>query len=41
MQHIGDDVARSVAMGPTEGLARGIEAIDTGAPIQVPVGEKH
>ena len=35
-----DDVARSVAMGPTEGLARGIEAIDTGAPIQVPVGEK-
>ena len=40
MQHICDDVARSVAMGPTEGLARGIEAIDTGAPIQVPVGEK-
>mgnify|MGYP001028248445 FL=1 len=40
MQHIGDDVARSVAMGPTEGLARGIESIDTGAPIQVPVGEK-
>ena len=40
MQHIGDDVARSVAMGPTEGLARGIEATDTGAPIQVPVGEK-
>ena len=40
MQHIGDDVARSVAMGPTEGLARGIEAIDTGAPIQVPVGEQ-
>lgn len=40
MQHIGDDVARSVAMGSTEGLARGIEAIDTGAPIQVPVGEK-
>ncbi|MBS1468546.1 MAG: F0F1 ATP synthase subunit beta [Erysipelatoclostridium sp.] len=40
MQHIGDDVACSVAMGPTEGLARGIEAIDTGAPIQVPVGEK-
>lgn len=40
MQHIGDDVARSVAMGPTDGLARGIEAIDTGAPIQVPVGEK-
>ncbi len=40
MQHIGDDVARSVAMGPTEGLARGIIAIDTGAPIQVPVGEK-
>ena len=40
MQHIGDDVARSVAMGPTEGLARGIEAIDTGTPIQVPVGEK-
>ena len=38
-QHIGDDVVRCISMGPTEGLIRGIEAIDTGAPISVPVGE--
>ncbi len=39
-QHIGDDVVRCIAMGATEGLSRGIEAIDTCSPIQVPVGEK-
>ena len=38
MQHIGDDVARTVAMGPTEGLARGLVCRDTGSPIKVPVG---
>ena len=39
-QHIGDNVARCVAMGSTDGLARGLEAVDTGAPISVPVGEE-
>ena len=38
-QHIGDDIVRCISMGPTEGLVRGMEAIDTGAPISVPVGE--
>ncbi|MBR2592409.1 MAG: F0F1 ATP synthase subunit beta [Oscillospiraceae bacterium] len=38
-QHIGDSVARCVAMSSTDGLSRGAEAIDTGAPISVPVGE--
>ncbi len=38
-QHIGDNVVRCVAMSSTDGLQRGIEAIDTGAPISVPVGE--
>ncbi|MBQ2069816.1 MAG: F0F1 ATP synthase subunit beta [Bacilli bacterium] len=40
MQHIGDDVVRSVAMGATDGLQRGMEVINTGAPISVPVGDK-
>ncbi len=40
MQHIGDDVVRSVAMGPTDGLKRGMEVINTNAPISVPVGDK-
>lgn len=40
MQHIGDDVVRTVAMGATDGLVRGMKVIDTGAPISVPVGEK-
>ena len=39
-QHIGDDVVRCVAMGPTEGILRGLEVIDTGAPITVPVGKE-
>ena len=38
MQHIGDDTVRTVSMGPTEGLKRGMEVIDTGSPISVPVG---
>ena len=39
-QHIGDNVARCVAMSSTDGLQRGTEATDTGAPISVPVGEE-
>ncbi len=39
LQHIGDDIVRCVAMGATEGLARGMEVIDTTKPISVPVGE--
>ncbi|MBQ3899127.1 MAG: F0F1 ATP synthase subunit beta, partial [Lachnospiraceae bacterium] len=38
-QHLGDDTVRCIAMGPTDGLVRGTEAISTGAPISVPVGE--
>ena len=38
-QHIGDNVARCIAMSSTDGLQRGVEAFDTGAPISVPVGE--
>jgi F-type H+/Na+-transporting ATPase subunit beta len=38
-QHLGDDRVRAVAMDTTDGLARGAEAIDTGGPITVPVGE--
>ena len=38
-QHIGDDIVRTIAMEATEGLRRGMEAIDTGKPILVPVGE--
>lgn len=36
--HIGDNVVRTIAMSSTDGLSRGAEVIDTGAPIQVPVG---
>ena len=39
-QHIGDNVVRCVAMSSTDGLQRGIEAVDTGAPISVPVGDE-
>ena len=39
-QHIGDNVVRCVAMSSTDGLRRGMEAIDTGAAISVPVGEQ-
>ncbi|MFA6531799.1 MAG: F0F1 ATP synthase subunit beta [Patescibacteria group bacterium] len=38
-QHLSNDTVRAVAMGPTEGLQRGIEVKNTGAPISVPVGE--
>ena len=39
-QHIGDNVVRCIAMSSTDGLQRGAEATDTGAPITVPVGEE-
>ncbi len=39
-QQIGDDVVRCIAMSSTDGLARGVEAVDTGAPISVPVGDE-
>ena len=39
-QHIGDNVVRCIAMSSTDGLQRGAEAIGTGAPISVPVGEE-
>lgn len=39
-QHIGDDVVRCVALSSTDGLTRGMEAIDSGAPISVPVGKE-
>ena len=38
-QHLGDDIIRCIAMGPTDGLVREMEAIATGGPITVPVGE--
>ena len=39
-QHLGDDRVRAVAMDTTDGLSRGTEVIDTGAPITVPVGQQ-
>ena len=39
MQHLGDNVTRCIAMSSTDGLTRGMEAENTGAPIRVPVGE--
>ena len=38
-QHLGDDTVRCIALGPTDGLVRGMEAKSTGGPISVPVGE--
>lgn len=38
-QHLGDDIVRCIAMGPTDGLVRGMEAVASGGPITVPVGE--
>lgn len=38
-QHLGDDIVRCIAMGPTDGLVRGMEAVATGGPITMPVGE--
>lgn len=37
--HLGDNVVRAVAMGQTDGLVRGMEVKNTGAPITIPVGE--
>ena len=37
-QHIGDNIVRTISMGTTEGLVRGLKVIDTGQPIMVPVG---
>jgi F-type H+-transporting ATPase subunit beta len=39
-QQLGDGVVRAIAMGPSEGLSRGLSVASTGAPIQVPVGQK-
>lgn len=39
MQHLGDNTVRAVAMSSTDGLTRGMEAVDTGAPIKIPVGK--
>ncbi len=39
-QNLGDGVVRCIALGPTEGLYRGVEAEDTGAPLMVPVGKE-
>jgi F-type H+-transporting ATPase subunit beta len=38
-QHLGDNTIRAIALGATEGLSRGMDALDTGAPITVPVGK--
>ena len=39
-QHIGDNIVRTISMGTTEGLVRGLKVIDTGQPIMVPVGKE-
>ena len=39
-QHVGDDVAKCIALESTDGLYRGMKAVDTGAPISVPVGRE-
>src|SRR4051794_38619102 len=38
-QHLGDNMVRTIAMQPTDGLVRGAEVIDTGSAISVPVGD--
>ncbi|MGI6577382.1 MAG: F0F1 ATP synthase subunit beta [Eubacteriales bacterium] len=40
MQHLGDHTVRCISMHPTDGLRRGMEAVDAGAPISVPVGKE-
>ena len=40
MQHLGDNTVRCISMHPTDGLRRGMDAVDTGNPISVPVGEE-
>ena len=39
-QHLGDNMVRTVAMDSTDGLTRGVEVLDTGTPISVPVGQE-
>ena len=39
-QHVGDNVVRCIAMAATDGLVRGTDAVDTGEPIKVPVGDE-
>ncbi|MCL2743693.1 MAG: F0F1 ATP synthase subunit beta, partial [Planctomycetaceae bacterium] len=39
-QHLGDGKVRCVALGSTDGLVRGMECVDTGAPVSVPVGKE-
>ena len=39
-QHIGDNVARCISMNATDGMVRGLDALDTGSPITVPVGNE-
>ncbi len=39
-QHLGENVVRTIALGPTDGVKRNMEAVDTNAPISVPVGEE-
>ena len=39
-QQLGDDVVRCIAMSSTDGMVRGMEAVDTGSPIKVPVGNE-
>ncbi|MDO5143370.1 MAG: F0F1 ATP synthase subunit beta [bacterium] len=39
-QHVGDNVVRCISMNATDGMVRGLDAVDTGSPITVPVGEK-
>src|SRR6202162_4365650 len=38
-QHLGDNIVRAISLQPTDGLVRGAEVINTGAPISVPVGD--
>ncbi|MDO4541658.1 MAG: F0F1 ATP synthase subunit beta, partial [Bacillota bacterium] len=40
MQHLGNDTVRAVALSSTDGLQRGVKAVDTGAPITIHVGEE-
>ncbi len=39
-QHIGNDTVRAVALSSTDGLSRGMEGVDTGGPVKVPVGKE-
>lgn len=39
--HLGDNLVRCIAMSSTDGLVRGLDAIDQGGPISVPVGKRH